>query len=492
MPELLLGSRQLRLLLEGKFVRVWPRLLVPVAACLLLWVAWFNGYPTVFSDTGGYLWTGKYFAALPPFRAPGYAIFTRIMTLGGTAWFVVVAQAAIVVYVLREVCNHLMEGDLKSRNRLFLATVCILATLTSLPWIVSLVMPDVFAGVLFLAMFLLSFANELSTARRMCLAAILALAAASHSSLLPIAFAFAVAVVLAKLVGWQRSAAVPPVRAALAWLLAPLMAAGICTASLNSAMGIGFRVSPSGNTFLLARLFSDGLAADYLHENCSNTPLISCRYLSDLPQTQEQFLFQHPLIQALYGHEDEIAKIVKGAILAHPFRFASSSARDAFTLFSSFRTGDEVRTYGAREWNSGVLEEVLPNDFQAFSNSRESRGVLLPLADSAARIDGIAFWMSAAICLWALASGRFGRANEFFYAAVVFLVINAAICATFAGVYERYQGRVAWIIPFCLIAYAGCLARARRSVAPAPALKPIEFQPGAAGLPLSEGAFEQE
>src|ERR1700681_2095541 len=36
---------------------------------LLLWVAMYNGYPTVFSDTGAYLLTGAFFVLYTPFRA---------------------------------------------------------------------------------------------------------------------------------------------------------------------------------------------------------------------------------------------------------------------------------------------------------------------------------------------------------------------------------------------------------------------------------------
>jgi hypothetical protein len=46
-----------------------------------------------------------------------------------------------------------------------------------------------------------------------------------------------------------------------------------------------------------------------------------------------------------------------------------------------------------------------------------------------------------------------------FYSAIAFLVINASICAAFAGVYDRYQSRVAWIPPFCLAAYVCSMAR---------------------------------
>jgi hypothetical protein len=84
---------------------------------------------------------------------------------------------------------------------------------------------------------------------------------------------------------------------------------------------------------------------------------------------------------------------------------------------------------------------------------------LTPLADDAAALDATVFWLSVVTCLLLARTGRFGRINLFFYSALAYLVINAAICATFAGVYDRYQGRVAWILPLCLTAYVYCLAR---------------------------------
>ena len=167
-----------------------------VAACALVSIALYNGYPTVFSDTGGYLLTGKFLIALAPFRAPGYAIFTRLTSMGISAWFTIVVQAAMVVYVLYETCDYLTEGDRKFADLYFLASVCVLTALTSLPWLVSLLMPDVFAGLLFLSAFLLAFAEELKPIQRIVLAAIFTISIAAHTSLLPIAVLFVVAAVI--------------------------------------------------------------------------------------------------------------------------------------------------------------------------------------------------------------------------------------------------------------------------------------------------------
>jgi hypothetical protein len=429
-----------------------------LAVCALVSIASYNGYPTVFSDTGGYLLTGKFLIALPPFRAPGYAIFTRLTSMGISAWFTIVVQAAMVVYVLYETCDYLVEGERKFADLYFLASVGVLTALTSLPWLVSLVMPDVFAGLLFLSAFLLAFAEELKPTQRIVLASIFTISIAAHASLLPIAVLFVVVAVILRQTN-RTPRVLSSTRTVLVWLLVPIIVSGLGTAALNRQMGLGFRLSPSRNAFLMARLFGDGLAADFLRENCPKQEFISCRYLSELPQTQEEFLFQHPLYPELKGHEDEMEKIVSGTIRAYPVKFIASSAKETLLQLASLRTGDEIRSYGAREWNSNVIPLVFPGDYQGFINGREYRGRLSSLADDAAALDAPVFWLSIVTCLLLARTGRFGRANLFFYSAIAYLVINAAICATFAGVYDRYQGRVAWILPLCLTAYVYCLAR---------------------------------
>jgi hypothetical protein len=435
------------------------RLFVGAAAiCALVSIALYNGYPTVFSDTGGYLLTGKFLVALRPFRAPGYSVFTRLTSFGASAWFTIAAQAVMVVYVLYETCVYLIGRNRKFADLCFLAAVCAMTLLTSLPWLVSLVMPDVFAGVLFLSGFLLAFGGELRTTPRIVLAAIFMISVAAHNSLLPVAALFVVAVIVMRLVS-RAPFELPSSRFVLAWLLVPIIVAGLITAELNRDMGLGFKLSPSRNAFLLARLFGDGLAADFLHEKCRERHFVSCRYLSHLPRTQEQFLFQSPLFpELLAGHQDEMEKIVRGAILEYPARFLASSAKETLLQLTSLRTGDEIRTYGARQWNDKVIPRVFPRDLQAFLNARQYHDRLTRLADACAVVDTMVFWLSLVCCLLLARTGRFGRVNLFFYSAIAYLAINASICATFAGVYDRYQSRVAWIVPFCLMAYVGCLA----------------------------------
>jgi hypothetical protein len=424
-----------------------------VAVCALLWVALFNGYAVIFSDTGSYLLTGLMFIAFWPFRSPGYSVFTKLTSLGISAWLVVGMQAIIVVYVLDKTCEYLLGDDRRHRDICLLASVSVLAALTSLPWLVSQLMPDVFAGVVFLSSFLLACNDRLPSKTRLSLAVILMISTGVHTSLLPIAALFVALLIVIKIVARIRRTAT--LRAAvLASLVLPLIAGGLSTATLNYRMGLGFKFSPSAQIFMLSRLFADGLAADYLRDVCPRQSLIACNYLSQLPRTQSEFLFEnHPLLDEIVERPDEMDEIVHGTLSSHKLRFLTSSVKETFLQFAAFRTGDEVRSYHAKEWNRAVVAQVFPADFQAFLNSKETRGHLLPWANVAAAIDTVTFWLSVVICLAFSWSRVMRRLNRFFYAAMAFLLINAAVCATFSGVFDRYQSRVAWLAALCATAF---------------------------------------
>jgi hypothetical protein len=324
-------------------------------------------------------------------------------------------------------------------------------------------MPDVFAGSLFLSAFLLAFDDGLHLARKLALAVILTISVIVHMSLFPIAILFIGSLAVHRFFIWRKdsiqesqtrgSLAFRPAASLLAWLIVPLIVATLGTATLNRDMGLGFKLAPSRNTFFLARLFSDGLAEDYLRDHCPQDGLISCRYLSHLPATGEDFLFRHPLLNELAGHDDEAETIIRGALLARPMRFAIDSSWETIRQIVSLRTNEEFRSYGSIFWTVDAIKDLLPNDFHAFSNSRQFRNRILRQATIVSVIHIAVFWLSLGACLMLARSGISPRINEFFYSTLVFLFINALICATLAGVFDRYQSRVEWLIPFCLVLY---------------------------------------
>jgi hypothetical protein len=154
-----------------------------------------------------------------------------------------------------------------------------------------------------------------------------------------------------------------------------------------------------------------------------------------------------------------VETIVHGTLSAYPSRFLLSSAKQTLLQLVSLRTGDEIRSYNAKYWNNGAMQRVFPGDLPAFWNARQFRDHLLPLADAVAPVHTTIFWLSVAGCLLFAWTGRFAGINAFLASAIVFLIINASVCASLAGVYDRYQSRVAWIMPFCLTAYVCCFTK---------------------------------
>jgi hypothetical protein len=426
-----------------------------VAACLLLWVAFYNGYPTVYPDTASYIYTGAFRIPLPPFRSPGYSVFIARTSLGLSPWFTIVAQAIAVVAVLYEACKYLIGGDSKFRDYCVVVIAAFLAALTSLPWFTSLLMPDVFAGVVFLSLFLLAFNGRLHLGERIVLAAIATMAVGAHISLLPIAALFVASLSIVKIVGWLP-AETPSTGAMVAWLALPLLVAGLWTANLNRSMALGFRLSPSGDEYLMGRLLEDGLAGDFLRANCPKRPFAACRYLNDLPKTPEQFLFWHPLLSEMELNGNEIQEVVRGTLAAYPLRFAWNSTRHTLRQFVQLRTGDEVRglALGAPNATGTIIRRVFPRDTSAYEGSKLIQGRLVSMTKVVAIVDSAAFWLSALACIILAVRQHNEKWNWFFYSTIAYLFFNAAVCATLAGVYDRYQSRVAWLIPLCL---ATCL-----------------------------------
>ncbi|HEX2115058.1 MAG TPA: hypothetical protein VHM01_11690, partial [Alphaproteobacteria bacterium] len=122
-----------------------PAYVMPVAIAaaglLLSWPAFHNGYPLVTLDTAAYL------EALGPSAgerdaALFYAAFIRILRWH-SLWPVVLVQGLVVAHLihltLRVSCGAL-------RAEIYLLIVAWLAGFSSLPWFVSLILPDVMAG----------------------------------------------------------------------------------------------------------------------------------------------------------------------------------------------------------------------------------------------------------------------------------------------------------------------------------------------------------
>src|SRR5262249_40258400 len=144
---------------------------------LLLAPALWNGFPLLQHDTGGYLarWFEGY---LVPSRPAAYGLVLAATT-HMAFWPVVAAQAAATVWILALLLRELGLGR---RPFLLLAVIVVLAFATALPWLTSILLTDIFAGLAVLALHLVVFGRTPGPWERRALTAFIAFAAAAHSA----------------------------------------------------------------------------------------------------------------------------------------------------------------------------------------------------------------------------------------------------------------------------------------------------------------------
>src|SRR5215468_11384442 len=157
----------------------WETLVAVVAgATLLLAPAIWNGYPLLQYDTGGYLarWYEGY---LVPSRSTVFGLYLHVGE-GTHFWPQLVLQAACTLWIVGLVLRVVGLG---SRPRLFLLAVTVLALTTSLAFLNSLLLTDIFAGASVLALYLLSFHRRgLGRLEQGALMLLIAFSTAGHSA----------------------------------------------------------------------------------------------------------------------------------------------------------------------------------------------------------------------------------------------------------------------------------------------------------------------
>ena len=117
-------------------------------------------------------------------------------------WPVLVVQAALTVWLIALV---LRVHALGRRPLLLLGIVAVLTVFTTLPWLTSILLTDIFAGLGVLALYLLLLrADALSGRERLGLLALIAVSAATHSATYAVLLGLLIVAALYRLVERKR------------------------------------------------------------------------------------------------------------------------------------------------------------------------------------------------------------------------------------------------------------------------------------------------
>lgn len=334
---------------------------------------------------------------------------------------------------------------------------------TSAPFVATAASPDVWAGLLILSFVLLdAYRTRLGAGTLVLAGLVAAFSVASHASHVALAGALVAASLLASAFG----------RARRGWLRAALPA-GVVAAGVAGTVGagvIGFgeaSVAPKRYPIVLARAVEDGPALWHLEEHCDEYRYAVCELFGeDVPNNVGDFLWNDGGVRDLAtpAQMDRIraeeALIVRRATMEYPFaqaRRAGGNVLEQLADFGVIQSGLGARPdYRGRgvtvrqetgRWGA-LLGGLTTLHVLVFAGGLGAAGLALT-----ARRSGLT--VADRRALWLVGTG---------------ILSNAAICGVLSVPVERYQSRVAWVLP--LVALAVLLPALRRDRPPLSAATP--------------------
>ncbi len=374
-------------------------------------------------------------------RSVFYSLYTYI-TGSETLWIAIGIAALVVASVLKLVFDLLCPDHPRWHVIGFIALV---ALLTPISWVVSVVMPDAFTSVTILCVIItLLFWNRLSRTIRIALFFTTVGSAVMHLTNAPTAFAVIVVGALLHRRGlWRERARFLIAGAAIVAALGITLMVSV----------VGFKqwtLTPNAPPFLLARSIDDGPGKLYLLQHCPQIGLDMCKHLDRLDVGDDDFIWHDngvystvPLDEAaLLRAEDK--RIYVAAALEHPWlqlRAIIENSAQQLGLFT-------LREYMIPSY--GYANKAAPPDmFTMYIRPMEPLWqVLLGIPEYLIVLAGLGY----TALLWH--RGLLRSVDRAFCVLVLTAVVaNATVCA-FSIPAPRYEARVIWLIPMTAIALA--------------------------------------
>jgi hypothetical protein len=418
--------------------QVWVWIAAVTIPLMLIAPALWNGYPLLQWDTGGYLarWYEGY---LVPSRSTVFGLYLHFGE-DSSFWINLGIQALGTLWILQLTLRVL--GMVRPLRLLALSTALILTT--ALPWLASMLLTDIFAGLSVLSLFILVLHGDRISAIEKCsLFAFTAFAAATHSATLAVLLGLCCAGWIARPLLHQRIAVAGLVRGSLT-----IVAGAAMLVSANFALSGQLAWTPGGYGVAFGRMLQDGIVARYLRDHCPQEKLKLCPYRNELPATADQFLWGKSMFNALgrfQGMNDEMGFIVTHSLAEYPLRQTEAAIVATAQQLVHVATGE-----GTNGWiphTYGIIERYLPGQLRPMRAARQQHWDIDFAAVNWLHIPVALVSMLAVIAMFATAVWRRRLDDLTLLAATVSLALlgNAFVCGVISGPHDRYGARMAWV-----------------------------------------------
>ena len=420
---------------------VWVWVTAAAIPLMLLAPALWNGYPLLQWDTGGYLarWYEGY---LVPSRSTAFGLYLHLGE-GSNFWINLGVQALATLWILQLTLR--VFGMFRPLRLLRLSLA--LALTTALPWLASMLLTDIFAGLSALSLFLLVLhGDKISGLEKFALFAFTAFAAATHSATLAVLLGLCC-------IGWIARPFLRD-RIAIAGLVQgslTIVAGAVMLLSANFALSGQLAWTPGGYGVAFGRVLQDGIVARYLRDHCAEQHLKLCPYRDELPPTADQFLWGKSMFNTLgrfKGMNDEMGFIVTHSLAEYPRRQAEAAIVATARQLVHVATGE-----GTNGWiphTYGIIERYMPAQLKPMRAAHQQHWDINFASVNWLHIPVALLSMSLVFAMFAGAVFRRSADDLTLLAGTVSLALlgNAFVCGVISGPHDRYGARLVWVATF--------------------------------------------
>lgn len=432
----ILGARR------GESGLIWVAAIV-IPLVLVAPAIW-NGYPLLQYDTGGYLarWYEGY---LVPSRSTVFGLYLHFGE-DSSFWINLGIQALATFWILQLTLRVLgMSGP-----RRLLGIGIALALSTSLPWLVSLLLTDIFAGLSVLALYILVLHGARITGlEKFALFVFIAFSASTHSATMAVLLGLC----CLGLVAWLfLRGRIPGSGLLQGWLSIATGAAMLLSA--NFVLSGELAWTPGGYGVIFGRMLQDGIVGRYLRDHCPRDNLKLCPYRNELPATADQFLWGDSMFDTLgrfKGLNDEMRTIALGSLKEYPAQQARAALTATAKQLAMVATGEGTNTWIGHTY--GIIERYIPSQIKPMRAAKQQRWhfdftelnyVHVPVALAS-------MLLLAAILAWRWWRYGFDDLTLLAATATSALLGNAIICGVISGPHDRYGARLVWVATFVVL-----------------------------------------
>ena len=424
----------------------WVWVIAAAIPLMLLTPAFWNGFPLLQSDTGGYLarWYEGY---LVPSRS---TVFGLYLHYGEPSyfWLNLAIQALATMWILQ---LTLRVFGLAKPWRLFGVSLMLTLT-TALPWLASMLLTDIFAGLSILSLFILVLhGDKISRSEKAALFVFTAFSAATHSATMAVLLGLCCMGWIARPFLRGRIKAAPLVQGMLT-----VAAGAVMLVSANYALSGQAAWTPGGYSIAFARMLQDGIVTRYLNDHCPTQHFKLCPYRNDLPETADDFLWSRETVFNKLGRfpgmSDEMGYIAVHALTEYPLWQTEEALLATGEQMLEVATGENT-DHPTLMHTYGVFREYLQRQLKVVDAARQQKSFLTFGPVNLIHVP-VALISTALVFVMLIAALFRRRAHDVtLLMATVCLALlgNAAICGIISGAHDRYGSRLVWIATFAVM-----------------------------------------